>query len=73
MIAAKQRAALPDGKIGQAKVIVNIPGVGGGSLEVKDGLKTPQLLKVGEYHSQIQTSYGMVEVHLIDAELAVTK
>lgn len=73
LIAARQRAALPDGRIGQAKVVVNIPLAGGGSLDVKDALKTPDSLKVGEYHSQIQTSYGMIEVHLVDAELAVKK
>ena len=70
IVAAKQRAALPPGHIGAGKVVVNIPAVGGGTLEVKEATKGADgSLKVGEYHSEIQTAYGMVKVDLIDAEL----
>lgn len=70
LIAAKQRAALPPGHVGAGKVVVNIPIAGGGSLEVKDAAKGADgSLKAAEYHSQIQTSYGMVEVHLLDVQI----
>lgn len=70
LIAAKQRAALPPGHVGEAKIVVNIPMAGGGSLHVVDAEKTSDgTLSFAEYHSEIQTSYGMVKVDIIDGQI----
>lgn len=74
LIAARQRAALPPGYVGEARVTVNISGVGGGSLHVKDAIKGADgSLAVGEYHSEINTAGGVVKVDIIDANLDATK
>lgn len=74
LIAARQRAALPPGYVGEAKVTVNIAGLGGGSLHVKDATKGADgSLAVGEYHSEINTATGVVKVDIIDASLDAAK
>jgi hypothetical protein len=74
IIASRQRAALPPGHVGEAKVVVNIPALGGGSLHVKDAIKLPDgSIGFSEYHSEIQTGYGMVKVDILDGQLDATK
>lgn len=70
LIAAKQRAAILPGHVGEAKVVVNIPIAGGGSLHLVDALKAADgTLSFAEYHSEIQTSYGMVKVDILDGQI----